>query len=84
MNKESDLIPTVLAFEAAHPSSGPAKNAAIRAQLDMTPSGYYLLLERLTRSERALALDPHVVNRVRRRFDQLAERRHSWMLHTQR
>lgn len=59
----------ILAFEAAWRRHGGAKEEAIRAQLDMAPARYYQLLGRLIDSGDALAADPLLVGRLRRRRD---------------
>ncbi|MFF7982228.1 DUF3263 domain-containing protein [Streptomyces sp. NPDC007901] len=56
----------ILALERrGFPSPG-AKERAIREELDLAPVRYYQLLNTLLDDERALALDPVTVNRLRR------------------
>ncbi|HLI15488.1 MAG TPA: DUF3263 domain-containing protein [Acidimicrobiales bacterium] len=57
----------VLDFERAWWTLGEPKRDAIRARLQMSPSRYYALLDRLADSPDALAYDPLVVRRARRR-----------------
>jgi len=45
------------------------KEAAIRAQLDLSPTRYYELLQRLCDSAAARAYDPLVIHRLRRLRD---------------
>lgn len=56
----------VLAFEARWWRQPGAKDAAITADLGLTPVRYYALLARLIRTERALAADPLLVRRLQR------------------
>lgn len=48
--------------------SAPTKQAAIAARLGCSPTAYYAVLRRLTTNDEALAYDPLVVRRVRRRL----------------
>lgn len=46
-----------------------AKEAAIRAELGLTPTRYYQLLAAMIDRPEALQYDPVLVNRLRRRLD---------------
>ncbi|MFM6974289.1 MAG: DUF3263 domain-containing protein [Agromyces sp.] len=71
----SDEERAVLEFEARHPEVGPAKNQAVRTQLQLSPVRYYQLLSRLADSGDALQFDPVLVHRLRRiRERELRER----------
>ncbi|MGO2110220.1 MAG: DUF3263 domain-containing protein [Pseudoclavibacter sp.] len=59
----------VLAFEAAHPRHSPAKEDAIRRRFDRSSAQYYQILATLIEAPAALARDPLVVARLRRRRD---------------
>ena len=63
----SDRDRNVLAFEAGHPSVGASKNEAIRTRLGISPARYYQILDRLSVSVEALALEPLLVRRLQRR-----------------
>ncbi|WZH36267.1 MAG: DUF3263 domain-containing protein [Microbacterium enclense] len=58
----------LLAFEAANrPGAHDSrKDVAIRADLGITPTRYYVLLGRLIWLEDALLIDPQLTNRLRR------------------
>jgi hypothetical protein len=65
----SDRERAVLDFErVAWQVEGP-KEAAIRAQLGLSPTRYYELLQRLCDSAAARAYDPLVILRLRRQRD---------------
>ncbi|BFM26136.1 DUF3263 domain-containing protein [Microbacterium sp. che218] len=63
-----------LAFEGEWKRHAGAKEEAIRAEFDLTPARYYQLLGRLIDTPEALANDPMLVRRLRRRRDEAAER----------
>lgn len=42
------------------------KEAEVRARFDLSATAYYQVLNRLLKSQAALAYDPHTVNRLRR------------------
>ncbi len=65
----------ILALEARWPQHSGAKEQVIRVDLEIAPARYYQLLGRLILTERALAHDPMLVRRLRRREEQSAERR---------
>ncbi|MGF3056860.1 DUF3263 domain-containing protein [Microbacterium sp. YY-01] len=54
----------ILEFEARWLRHSGAKEEAIRAQLQLTPSRYYQLLDRLIDTQAALAYDPLLVRRL--------------------
>ena len=56
----------ILALERRGFASPGAKERAIREDLDLAPERDYQLLNALLDDERALALDPVTVNRLRR------------------
>ncbi|AOR33616.1 hypothetical protein BFF78_23370 [Streptomyces fodineus] len=56
----------ILALERRGFSGPGAKERAIREELGLSPVRYYQLLNALLDDERALALDPVTVNRLRR------------------
>ncbi|WP_420111641.1 DUF3263 domain-containing protein [Pseudactinotalea sp.] len=66
---------TLLDFEHHHPHPGPAKNAAIRAELGITEIRYYVLLGRAARSPQGIAADPITARLVRERMDREAASR---------
>ncbi|MEU2712420.1 DUF3263 domain-containing protein [Streptomyces sp. NPDC007205] len=57
---------SILALERRGFSGPGAKERAIREELGLSPVRYYQLLNALLDDERALALDPVTVNRLRR------------------
>ncbi len=57
----------LLDFERSWWQSATSKQDAIRSSLGISPTSYYLSLRRLQRSHEALAYDPLVVRRLRRR-----------------
>ncbi|HOA87467.1 MAG: DUF3263 domain-containing protein [Microbacteriaceae bacterium] len=59
----------ILDFERDWPQHVGAKEEAIRAELQLTPSRYYQLLGRVIDSREALAYDPMLVGRLRRMRD---------------
>ena len=63
----SALDESVLEFERRHPRAGRAKDAAIRAAFDCSPTAYYLRLSRLIDAPEAMAYDPLLVQRLQRR-----------------
>lgn len=65
----------VLAFEARQWRTRGAKDAAIREELGLSPTRYTQLLNALLDREAALALDPVLVNRLRRIRDEKRARR---------
>ena len=65
----TDLTPTeqsILDFERAWWQSPGPKGAAIRTQLQMSPSAYYRRLDAVIDRPGALDLDPLLVRRLRR------------------
>lgn len=64
----------MLAFEGQWWRHKGAKNEAIRAQFDMSPTSYYQILRALILRDEALAAEPMIVRRLRRLRD---ERRRS-------
>lgn len=66
-----------LAFEGEWRRHAGAKEEAIRAEFDLTPARYYQVLGRLIDTPDALAHDPMLVRRLRRRRDEAAERHRS-------
>ncbi|MFJ4038321.1 DUF3263 domain-containing protein [Microbacterium sp. NPDC090007] len=69
----SDRDLAFLAFEGEWRRHAGAKEEAIRAEFDITPARYYQLLGRLIDTPEALAHDPMLVRRLRRRRDDAAE-----------
>lgn len=69
----SDRDRAFLAFEAEWRRHGGAKEEAIRAEFDLAPARYYQLLGRLLDDPEALAHDPMLVRRLRRRRDDAAQ-----------
>lgn len=63
----SEQQEAVLQFERRHPKPGRAKDAAIRARFDLSPSAYYVLLSSLIESPDAMAYDPLLIQRLQRR-----------------
>jgi len=60
-------LPTVaeiLAFEAQHPKHTAGKEAAIRAEFDLSPARFYVLVNRAIRTEEALVVDPQTTHRI--------------------
>lgn len=70
----SDRDRAFLAFEGEWRRHAGAKEEAIRAEFDLTPARYYQLLGRLIDTPEALAHDPMLVRRLRRRRDEAADR----------
>jgi len=54
------------ATAASHVVTSTTKEAAIRSQLELSPTRYYELLRTLSASSEAVAYDPLVVHRLRR------------------
>lgn len=69
----SDRDLAFLAFEGEWRRHAGAKEEAIRAEFEITPARYYQLLSRLIDTPEALAHDPMLVRRLRRRRDEAAE-----------
>ncbi|PTT22463.1 DUF3263 domain-containing protein [Microbacterium sp. HMWF026] len=69
----SDRDLAFLAFEGEWRRHAGAKEEAIRAEFEITPARYYQLLGRLIDTPEALAHDPMLVRRLRRRRDDAAE-----------
>lgn len=69
----SDRDLAFLAFEGEWRRHAGAKEEAIRAEFEITPARYYQLLGRLIDSPEALAHDPMLVRRLRRRRDEAAQ-----------
>jgi hypothetical protein len=65
----------VLAFEARPWRTRGAKDAAIREELNLSPTRYTQLLNALLDREAALAQDPVLVNRLRRIREEKRTRR---------
>lgn len=59
----------VLDFERGWWTEGGTKEEAIRERFDMSPARYYQVLNGLLESPDAVAYDPLVVRRLRRRRD---------------
>ncbi|WP_136586623.1 DUF3263 domain-containing protein [Microbacterium hydrothermale] len=68
----SDRDLAFLAFEGEWRRHAGAKEEAIRAEFGLTPARYYQLLGRLIDTPEALAHDPMLVRRLRRRRDDAA------------
>ena len=66
----ADRDRAILAFEARWRVHGGPKEEAIRSELALSPARYYQLLGRLIDSGDALAEDPLLVGRLRRRRDE--------------
>lgn len=69
----SDRDRAFLVFEGEWRRHGGAKEEAIRAEFDLSPARYYQLLGRLLDDPAALASDPMLVRRLRRRREEAAE-----------
>ncbi|MDQ1084610.1 MULTISPECIES: DUF3263 domain-containing protein [Microbacterium] len=73
----SDRELAYLAFEGEWRRHAGAKEEAIRAEFGVTPARYYQVLGRLIDTPEALAHDPMLVRRLRRRRDDAADRHRS-------
>jgi hypothetical protein len=73
----SDRDLAFLAFEGEWRRHAGAKEEAIRAEFGLTPARYYQVLGRLIDTPDALAHDPMLVRRLRRRRDEAADRHRS-------
>ena len=73
----SERSRAVLDFEAEWPAHGPAKEDAIRAQLDIEPARYYQQLGRLIEDPLAAQYAPLLVGRLRRLRENGSSRRAS-------
>lgn len=73
----SDRELAFLAFEGEWRRHAGAKEEAIRAEFALTPARYYQVLGRLIDTPDALAHDPMLVRRLRRRRDEAADRHRS-------
>jgi hypothetical protein len=73
----SDSELAFLAFEGEWRRHAGAKEEAIRAEFGLTPARYYQVLGRLIDTPDALAHDPMLVRRLRRRRDEAADRHRS-------
>ena len=62
------LPETLLAFERSHPRHDGAKEETIRAELELTPARYYVLLARAARSLEGMRADAITARRVRERI----------------
>ena len=72
----TDLDRQILDLERRWWQRAGAKDAEIRHDLDLTPTAYYARLNQLLEHPQALAVEPTVVNRLRRLRDQrIAKRR---------
>ncbi|KSU52915.1 hypothetical protein AS029_12975 [Microbacterium enclense] len=65
----------MLDFEEQWPRWSSAKDEAIRVRFDIPPARYFQLLNRLIDTEEALAANPLLVHRLRRRRDDAAAHR---------
>ena len=65
----SDRDRALLDFEARWDRHGADKEEAVRTELQLAPARYYQLLTRLLDDADALAYDPRLVHRLRRRRD---------------
>lgn len=71
----SDLERSILDIERGWWRLAPTREQAIRQELGMSPSKYYLLLSRMLDSPRVWKSDPVLIDRLRRlRDSRLAER----------
>lgn len=76
MAQLSELERAILEFERQHYKYAGAKEAAIRARFDLSPTRYYQQLNRLLDSPQAVADFPQVIYRLRRlRQERLEQRR---------
>ncbi|MDP8992670.1 MAG: DUF3263 domain-containing protein [Actinomycetota bacterium] len=66
----------VLDFERSWWTQGGPKGVAIRERLDLSATRYYQVLNRLLESPDAIAYDPLVVHRLRRRRDRRRKARY--------
>ena len=67
------MTPSVLLnFERTHPHHNGTKEETIRAELEVTPARYYVLLGRAARSLDGIAADPITARRVRERTRRLS------------
>lgn len=71
----SDLDREILAFEEDWVTHAGAKDEAVRARFDLTPTGYHQLLNRLIDLPAAEAHAPRLVRRLRRRRTARQEQR---------
>ena len=71
----SDRDRAFLSFEGEWRRHGGAKEEAIRSEFGLAPARYYQLLGRLLDDPDALAYDPMLVRRLRRRREEAAEQR---------
>lgn len=71
----TDVEREILAIEGQWWQYAGAKEAAIRARLDMTTTRYYQRLNTLIDTERALAAEPILVKRLRAKRDRLQRSR---------
>ena len=76
----TELEEAVLEFERRYARPGRAKDAAIRATFDLSPSAYYVRLSRLIESPESIAYDPLLVQRLQRRVAERAR----WQRETDR
>jgi len=60
----------LLALEARFPAHSGTKEEAIRAELHLTPTRFYVLLGRAIDTQEALEVDPMLVHRLRRARDE--------------
>ena len=63
----SDLDREILEFEQDWVTHAGAKDEAVRARFDLTPTGYHQLLNRIIDNPAAEAHAPRLVRRLRRR-----------------
>jgi hypothetical protein len=71
----SDRDLAILQFEQHWATRTGNKAAAIRSELDLSPSRYYAARDALTDSDEALAHDPLLVRRLRRSRTEARRRR---------
>jgi hypothetical protein len=71
----SDGDRDILAFEAAHPHHGPAKDEAIREAFSLVPARYYQILNAVIDSPAAVQHDPMLIARLQRAREARAQAR---------
>lgn len=62
----------ILAFERQHPATTPDKHERIRRELGITEIRYYVLLDRVARSDEGMRAEPIVARIVRERAEKRA------------
>ncbi len=73
----SDRDLAVLDFEASWWVAGGSKEAAIKAELSLSPTSYYRIMATLTDSDEAATYAPLVVRRLRRSRDRRRRARYT-------